>query len=72
MLTDDNILKRLNRSIKLVHFIQPRDLYKPPDVVGVQSMEDYPFRELVPFVGRAAVDAYTPFAILSPGAAQIV
>ncbi len=62
--TDNDILKGLDRSIRLVHVIQSRDLDEPSDVVRVELIVDDPLCELVPFVRGPTVDAESPFTVL--------
>jgi hypothetical protein len=49
----------------LVDAVETRNLNEPPYVVAVEFVVDDPFRELVPFAGRTAINADPPFAVLS-------
>lgn len=64
-LTDNDILKGIDKSALLVHIIQPGYLNEPSYIVGVQFVVDDPFCQVVPFAGRSPVYADTPFTILA-------
>ena len=62
--TYDNVFECFYGSVRLVNFVQTRNLDQPSHVVRIELVVDDPFRELIPFILGTAVYADPPFAIL--------
>lgn len=46
--TLDDIAEALYRTASLENFVKPRDLDKPPNIIGKELVVDDPFRQLIP------------------------
>ena len=62
--TADDILKRPDRSISLVDFIQTRNLNEPPHIVREELVRNDPLGQIVPFTWGSSIDTYPPFDVL--------
>lgn len=63
-LTPNNVLEVVDLLGALEHFIQPRYLDEPSQIVREQLVFHHPFRQFVPLVYVAAINAQPPFHIL--------